>query len=330
MAGDRQLDPQIAGLIEAIAAMGPFEDLSPNGRRQISSRVVQLFRGPASPSFSDVSVNEDDLVVGAKGTAVPVRRYRASSSSGDHVIVFFHGGGWVAGNLPDYDYDMRRMAARTGCQVLACEYRLAPENPFPSPYEDCLAVARRALEMHGAQKVSIAGDSAGGNLALSVALTLADEGVEMGALLLLYPAIDPRALENETYEVNGEGFLLTRPDMKYYYDSYLSHGQHDNDWRAAPGVRDDLRGLPPTTLVTAGFDPLLGENLDLARKLIASDVELSYLPNPALTHGFQQMACTVDAAAKALDRAYDAFSQSVHSRSMLHRPRSRNKILQWD
>ncbi|AMM22154.1 hypothetical protein AX769_00930 [Frondihabitans sp. PAMC 28766] len=280
---------------------------TPAERRNAFRRNAPIFRGPVDRARLDLVDTVDIVLDGPDGRGIKARTYyspeHAVLSRAD-VIVYFHGGGWVAGDLESYDDDMRYLAMTVGGEVVSVEYRLAPENPFPAALEDCVAAARAVASRAGIRSLSLAGDSAGGNLALSTALSLAGSAVHLDALLLLYPVVDRDAQANDSYRANGRGFLLEATDMAYFWSVYESAS-------AQRLLDQSLEGLPPTVLTTAGFDPLRDEGRALAEALIRADVPLIYLPNPMLTHGFQQMVPRVPAAHRAVDRAYQALVHSL-------------------
>lgn len=310
----RALDPELAVFISEFeqTEVNPAS-VSPAERRQAAEEFSPLLRGELSPVLPDerIIVSNESVETSNAGF-VPVRVYRRSrdQQAGHPVIVFLHGGGWVAGSLDSYDPDVRRLVEHAGSTVISVGYRLAPEHPFPAGLEDCLGVIRAvaADPRHG--KVSVAGDSAGGNLALECAIALTAESVELAALLLLYPVVAHDAIGNRSYRDNGSGYLLTHRDMAYYWEVYDPTGEYE-----ALRVRrgGDLGRLPATVLTTAGFDPLHDEGVQLAQCLVDADVPLTYLPSPSLTHGYQQMVPRIPAAERALDEAYAAFKRAIDS-----------------
>jgi acetyl esterase len=298
------LDPQVVELMDLAASTLPaVDDPSPADRRRMAETVAPLFRGPDPDDDLPPIDVEHGTVVSRDGAPVPTRSYRARTKGSPAVALFIHGGGWVAGSIDSYDVDIRRAVARTGMDAVAVEYRLSPEHRRPAAFEDCMAAARSLLAQ--GRPLALIGDSAGGHLALECAVALTAEGSRPAGLLVFFPVVDPLAFDNRSYRENGRDYLLTATDMAYYWASYLGPDSSPEAFaRASPFAPERLRGLPPTVLATAGFDPLLDENRALAADLIAADVRVDYQPNPALTHGFQQMVPRVDAARRAVDRAY--------------------------
>jgi acetyl esterase len=306
------IDPGVSDLMDLAARTLPvLSDPSPDNRRAWAEVVAPLFRGPFSQQ-DDRAVGTFDRVVKSKdGTPISVRTYQPREEVSPARILFIHGGGWVAGSVASYEPDVLRLVGATGMSVASVEYRLSPEHRRPAAIEDCLAAAWMLVESGEASPLAIVGDSAGGNLALECAIALRREGVELAAQLLFYPVVDPSAQNNQSYSENGFGYLLTREDMAYYWDAYLGSADPMAIASYAPFTHERLAGLPPTVLVTAGFDPLRDEGRQLAIDLMRADVPVVYLPNPTLTHGFLQMVPRVAAAADAVDAAYAALGRLV-------------------
>jgi acetyl esterase len=317
------VDPQIVDLIDLAARTLPvLPDPSPDDRRSLADMVAPLFRGPFRQGDVPAVETLDRMVTSKDGTRVSVRLYQPRKEASPATVLFIHGGGWVAGSVASYEPDVLRFVGATGMSVASVEYRLSPEHRRPAALEDCLAAARMLVDTGEASPLAIVGDSAGGNLALECAISLRHEDVRLAAQLLFYPAVDPAAQDNQSYRENGHGYLLTSEDMAYYWSAYLGPEDRGAIAGYAPFARERLAGLPPTVLVTAGFDPLRDEGRQLAIDLIHADVPVTYLPNPTLTHGFQQMVPRVAAATEAVGAAYAAFRRLVADRTAVstHRP----------
>lgn len=237
-----------------------------------------------------LAVVRDVLIPGPAG-AIPARLYdpRESRDPGP-AIVYFHGGGFVVGDLDSHDPICREIAQEMDLPLIAVDYRLAPENPWPAAPADCEAAARWIAGSPDALGRSItglvlAGDSAGGTLSAVTAIALRDQqaAVPLLAQWLIYPAID---LENSasytSYQHFSEGFLLSHDAMTWFNDCYQADMSH---WRASP-LRADLAGLPPTLIVTAGLDPLRDQGRTYAAALTEAGVETIYLEAPGIIHGF--------------------------------------------
>ncbi len=274
----------------------------------------------AMPRRTDVHVLGRTVPGGEGSPAIPVRVYRQfgvgvgigpAERVRPPVIVYFHGGGWELGDLDSHDGTCRLLAAASRCLVVSVEYRLAPEHPFPAAVDDCLAVYawvhRNAEDLgYAPGQVGVMGDSAGGNLAAVVAQqTLAGSPNADGAPPpvaqgLVYPVVDARMVA-ESLRSFGEGFALTLPDMERMRAQYLPDASHWEDPRASPILADDLSGLPPALVVTAGFDPLLDDGANYAAALRKAGVEVEYRCYQDQIHGFLGMGILPDSLALATE-----------------------------
>jgi acetyl esterase len=237
----------------------------------------------------------DRTIPGPVGS-IPVREYRPSAdgASPQPVVVFFHGGGWVIGDLETHDRLARRIARDAGCLVVAVHYRRAPEHRYPAAADDAYAatawVAEHAAEL-GADpdRLAVVGDSAGGNLAAVVAHMARDRGGPPIAFqLLVYPVID-HSFETDSYRDNAEGWMLTAKHMRWYWDQYLGPDGDGADPYASP-LRGDLAGLPPAHVVTAEYDPLRDEGDAYADALRAAGVDVTLQRADGMWHGFLSVA----------------------------------------
>jgi acetyl esterase/lipase len=238
------------------------------------------------------NVETRDLKIRGAAGEIPARLYRpAGVADPSGLLVYFHGGGFVIGDLETHDGHCRRLAALAGCRVLAVDYRLAPEHPFPAGHDDALAATKWAFDNASdlgvdPTRVAVGGDSAGGNLAASVALDLTDDPNRRIAFqLLLYPGIWP---EEETASRKAlDGPVLTRAALDWF-EKLLAAAGHPHAHRAMLGSRD-LSGAPPALIVTAGFDPLKDEGRDYAARLNAAGVSARHVEYPTLVHDFYIM-----------------------------------------
>ncbi|MFD3405495.1 alpha/beta hydrolase [Kribbella sp. NPDC058693] len=213
---------------------------------------------------------------------------------GRGLLVFFHGGGWVVGDLNTHDALCRAIAADTGIRVLSVDYRLAPEAPAPTAAEDAIAAFTWAVEHADdlgvdPDLIAVGGDSAGGNLAAVVAQQTVRRGLPHPALqVLLYPAVDLVA-RRPSRDLFSEGFILSENDIIWYRDHYTPDPTLRPDPIVSPIRAKDLTGLPPTYLTTAGFDPLRDEGLEYAEALRAAGNPLTHIPHPTLCHGYANL-----------------------------------------
>jgi acetyl esterase len=235
-----------------------------------------------------------------KGAAGPLaaRVYRLNFEKSP-TVVFFHGGGWVAGDLETHDRQARLLAIETGAVVVSVDYRRPPETRFPGAFEDGFAAVRdvveRIAEFGGDRaRVGVAGDSAGGNLAATTAIACRDAGIKLAAQLLVYPVTDvvgnyADARENARYpsrKENAEGYFLSRAVMEWFAGHYLTDTSHGADWRVSPLRAKTLAGLAPAVVCTAWFDPLRDEGNAYADALAAAGVPTKYHHGAGLIHGY--------------------------------------------
>lgn len=276
LATESQLMLRLLSATRKPAETLPIEE----GRREIAHQ--SKIAGGSLPIGSVRDVRAGDL---AARLYVPTIAVTPSP-----LLVFFHGGGWIYGDLDSHDGTCRLLAEKAGVRVLAVDYRLGPEDPFPAAYDDALAayswVAENA-ESLGANpaKLAVGGDSAGGNLAAVVAIEAARQGWPLAFQLLVYPATDC-ARDTRSFEMFGEGFFLTREFMRVANQGYLADGVDARDPRVSPLYADLPEGLAPAYLCTAGFDPLRDEGEAYARKLSDAGVTVELKRFPDLIHGF--------------------------------------------
>lgn len=231
-------------------------------------------------------------IPGPAGT-IAARHYRPPAGGQPApLVVFLHGGGWVFGDLDSHDSACRLICRDAGVHVLAVDYRLAPEHPAPAAVDDAYAAYRWARE-HAAElgadprRVAVAGDSAGGNLTAVVCRLARDAGDPMPSLQwLIYPVTDQRG-QARSRSLLGDGFLLTKHDMDWFTDSYLrDSGLDRTDPIVSPLLADDLSGLPPALVITAGFDPLRDEGEQYAVKLREAGVTVDHRVMTSMIHAF--------------------------------------------
>jgi acetyl esterase len=291
------LDPDVQELLDEFAAAGlrDFADMTVLEARSLNGGFDAL-----QGDGEDVASVREILVDGSAGQ-LPARVYHPRPGEELPVVVYFHGGGWVIGNLDVVDKPVRTLANAAGCVVVTVQYRISPETKFPGPAEDCYAatawVAGHAAELGGdASRLAVAGDSAGGNLAAAVALMARDRGTPAIAFqLLIYPTLAP-AQDSEfgSYRSNGEGYMTTAASMRWFYQHYLADaaGERDNPY-AFPLRAKDLRGLPPAHVVTAEHDPLHDEGLAYASALAAAGVTTTTADYEGVIHGFFWMPARI-------------------------------------
>jgi acetyl esterase len=298
----------LTSLLERAASRG-----GPEPDPAETRRLFDATAGLAMPVRTDVHVTGRRIPGPDGAPDLPVRIYRRFGTGVGRgrglrpaAITYFHGGGWVVGGLDSHDASCRLVAAVTGCVVVAVDYRLAPEHPFPAAAEDCLAAYAWVHAAHGELGtaegvVGVMGDSAGGNLAAMVALAGRDGVVPAPvAQGLVYPALDAR-LASPSIEEFAEGFFLTRDGMVDYRDHYLPDRSTWETWRASPLLAEEKSGVAPALVVTAGFDPLRDEGAAYARELAAAGVDVEYRCYDDMVHGFFGMGIVPDCLALATE-----------------------------
>ena len=296
------LDPQARALLDLMLQRGvpPVHTQTPAEARA-AYRDRRSFAQPEPPAVGTVR----DL----QAAGVAMRLVRPVGVADDvalPVLVYFHGGGWVIGDLDTHDVLCRSLAAGAGCAVLAVDYRLGPEHRFPAAVDDCVAALRfvqteaAALGVDPA-RIAVGGDSAGGNLAAVVCLAQREAGLPLPMFqLLIYPATDQRAVA-PSHTHNGQGYLLTADSMAYYRGHYIADAAQWADWRASPLLAASHAGLPPALVLTAGYDPLRDEGRQYADALSAAGVPTQYICFERQIHGFITMGRLIDEANTAVD-----------------------------
>jgi acetyl esterase len=299
------LHPQTRSLLDLIEARGipPTHTLSvADARAYYRDR-----RSVTQPAPAEVALVRELAAEGAHG-AIPLRLYRPLGSNATTalpVLVYYHGGGWVIGDLDTHDSLCRELANGAGCAVVSVDYRLGPEHRFPAAVVDCLAATRWVHSHAGelqldASRLAVGGDSAGGNLAAVVAISARDSGdLPIAFQLLIYPATDQHR-QHPSHTENGQGYLLTKDTMDYFAGHYLADRTQYDDWRASPLLHADLTTLPPALVLTAGYDPLRDEGAAYAERLTAAGNRASYVCFERQIHGFITMGKVLDEANTAV------------------------------
>jgi acetyl esterase len=296
------LDPTVAAVLQMLADSGTPMSMIEGTPQQARDGFRTMTFGIRDPqTLAHVRSAEDRSADG-----VPVRVYRPDVDAAVPTVLFFHGGGFVVGDLDTHDDHSRKICHDVEAVVVSVDYRLAPEHPFPAGFEDCLAVTRwvgeHVAELGGdPDRIAVAGDSAGGNLAAAVALAVRDSGPRLAAQLLLYPGVDFRD-EDDLHPSrieNGEGLFLTREDMRWFRDHYLQDEVHATDPRASVLLAADLAGLPPAVIGTGEFDPLRDEGEAYAKALEDAGVKVVLRRYDGLIHGFFGMGTWSEASAAA-------------------------------
>jgi acetyl esterase len=302
-----ELDPELATVVDEIEALGlpEWHALSVDAARRVEDEV---FAGDPEPPVADVR----DLAFDGPHGEVPVRVYRPAealdrSTPPARTLVHFHGGGWTLGTLDSIDGPCRELATRADAVVVSVDYRLAPEHPFPVAVDEAAAAAEWVADNAAAfggdpERLGVSGTSAGAALALATCLygrELGDDPVELAAQFLCYP-IAGHDFETGSYRENADGPLLTRADMRWFYDRYLRSPVDAHNPFAVPLRAADLGDLPAATVVTAGFDPLRDDGVALAERFEREGTPVEHRHYPAMAHGFCSLADRVETADEAL------------------------------
>lgn len=300
------LDPQAKAIIDMMNDSGfSFTGTTPE---ELRARMGMT----NMPSPVQLESITDRTIPGPAGE-IPVRVYRPSAGTLP-VVVFFHGGGWVIGDLESHDHCCRTIASKAECVVVAVDYRLAPEAKFPAAVDDAWAatewVVANAAELGvDGSRLAVAGDSAGGNLAAVVANLSRDvDHVEVIQQALIYPVTDGTC-DRPSMTENAEGYFLTREAMDWFHGHYADDEADLADPRYSP-ILADLRGAPPAVVVTAGYDPLRDQGNDYARALEAAGVEVDHCEYQGMFHGFFSMDVAVDVASEAQDQVAAALREA--------------------
>ncbi|MBB1092568.1 alpha/beta hydrolase [Rhodopseudomonas palustris] len=290
-----QLDPDAAAVYKAFQDAGrpAYEDLSADEARAyyLAARVV------SNPDPRELASVQSIVIPGPAGD-IPARVYTPKTLRQDDglspALVFFHGGGWVIGNLDTHDVVCRAIADEGQLIVVSVDYRLAPEHKFPAAVEDAIAatqwIADNARKLGiDAEQLSVGGDSAGGNLSAVVTIHARDHGGPMLAgQVLIYPATD-FAMNHPSHHEPETSVLLTHSVIRWFRDHYLTGAHDEKDWRASPARVETLAGLPPAFVMTAGADPLRDEGDEYARRLADAGVPVTHRTYPGQFHGFFTM-----------------------------------------
>jgi acetyl esterase len=300
----RTLDTRTQWFLQLLARSGqqPLHRLGVARAREEIDLFQPVMSGRPAPVGEIV-----DRTISGPGGRLRVRFYRPAGSVARLLptILYFHGGGWAIGSLEAYDLPCRFFCARSGCAIVAVDYRLAPEHKFPAGIDDALA-AFRWLAAEGMElgvdldRIVVAGDSAGGTLATVVAQAVRGEPRTPCLQWLIYPATDLGG-EMPSHTSCGQGFLLTQADMEWFRGLYLNDPAEIADPRVSPLRAPDLSGLPPALIFTAGLDPLRDEGQAYAERLTAAGVKTVHREFDSLIHGFVGMRGALQAAARAMD-----------------------------
>jgi acetyl esterase len=313
------LDPQAEMLLALVkqSNLPEFWQLTPRQAREQFALRAQKIEAKA-----DIHRTEDRLIPGP-ASAIAIRIYwprEAKPAELFPLLLWFHGGGFVIGNLDTHDTACRLLANQADCMVVAVDYRLAPEFKFPAAVDDSHAAARW-MAVHAKEigadpaRIAVGGDSAGANLATVVSILARDQGYpKLSFQLLVYPCTAPEP-EMPSQRKFAEGYLLTRNSIVWFYQQYLRNQRDTKDFRFAPLVTDDLSSLPPALVLVAGYDPLRDEGVEYAKRLIEAGNRVALVNYEGMVHGFFIAGGVLDAARRAVAQSAaalrEAFAQAA-------------------
>jgi acetyl esterase len=304
--------PQAQQVLDGKAASGvpPLWELSPDqGRAVVEANGVIIGAGPSVESVTDITIP-------SQAGGMRARVYSPSSAgSAPGVVVYYHGGGWVVGSLDSWDACCRVLAVASGCDVVSVDYRLAPEHVFPAATDDAFSALEWVASASGlaaGRPIVVAGDSAGGNLALVTALRARDAGGPPVAMqLLVYPVADSDLDRRSYHEYDGDEFIINRGDMVWFWDHYAPDPAVRVNPYASPLRAGDLTELPPAYVITAEHDPLRDEGFECAERLRAARVPVEHRHFGSQIHGFFTFVNVLDDADRAVADAGHAIRAAV-------------------
>ena len=275
-------------------------DVSPDQRRQTFRDEALRFRGDIA-----LDVESLDTTLPLEGRALRARLYIPEIDDEKALVVYFHGGDFVMGDLETHDWLCRRLAHDTHTRFLAIDYRLAPENPFPAGLDDAVetlryvAAHRSEFATPDARLVGM-GDSAGANLVTGASTLVRDEELDLAAQVLIYPTLGPELVTDSAHRY-GKGYLLDLESLRYDYSQYLGEFGDHTDPRVTPLLANDLTGVPPAIIVVAECDPLRDEGVAYAGLLEHFHVSVELLEAEGMVHGFLEMGGVVPEALAIVD-----------------------------
>lgn len=309
------LDPQAQFVLDQLKTLGvpPLETLSPEEARNWTKNLKLLAGTPEK-----VSEVLNQTIEGPRGD-IPIRIYIPEGDGPFPALVFYHGGGWVIGDLDIVDVPCRRIANQANCIVISVDYRLAPEHKFPAAVDDAYAAvkwaateAKKTLPIDP-NKIAVGGDSAGGNLATVVSLIARDEGSpSIVQQILLYP-VTHYSFDTQSYQENADGYFLTKAMMKWFWNHYLEKEEDGKHPYASPLLAENLEGLPPALVITAGFDPLRDEGEAYAKRLQEAGVPVELTRYESMIHGFCWMPGIISQGKQALDEAAETLKRAFET-----------------
>ena len=313
-----RLHPEVRALLEMMDAQDapPLETQDPVEVRNARLEPMKLLAGEP-----DVLGRVEELRIPGPAGDIPARLYSNELGELRPALVYFHGGGFVFGNLDTHDAVCRGIAKESGAVVISIDYRLAPEHKFPAAVDDCYAatvwIAANAGRLGiDAERISVGGDSAGGNLATVVAMRCRDAGGPgLAAQLLLYPVTDLSSYETASHRELAEGYFLTRGAMQWFTGHYVASADLMRHPEVSPLLATNLAGLPPALVITAEFDPLRDEGEAYAGRLEQAGVPVTISRYPGMIHGFISMSGVLTGGRQAIQEAAEFVRAGLQQRA---------------
>lgn len=307
------LDPQAKLVLDQIAASGapPMETLSPEDVR----KAFVMPQGELEP----VGKTKDKTIPGPSQD-IPIRIYYPMEEQSSYpALVFYHGGGWVIGNIESHDNVCRALTNLANCLTISVDYRLAPEHKFPAAVDDSYAAVQYVYD-HAEEfqvdrsRIAVGGDSAGGNLAAVISNLAKDRNSPSICFqLLIYPSTNLGGEPTISMVENSEGYFLTKGAMEWFKDCYLNGEEDKQNNLVTPALYHDFSGLPSALVITAEYDPLRDEGENYGKLLAAAGVDVDCARYEGVIHGFVSMASVIDKGKQALEKAGNTLSKVFHS-----------------
>lgn len=306
------VDPKIRVLLDMIAALqqSPLSETTPQQFRDMRARSRDILNPPAPP----ISIVREETVAGGAGQ-LKARLYDTQDGEARPALVYYHGGGFVLGDLDSHDALCRRLAHYGDIRIIAIDYRLAPEHPFPAAVEDAAAAFADISARHlhfGVDpfRIALGGDSAGANLAAATARSAARSGPPAKFQMLFYP-VTQTVRSTPSREKFADGYFLTKESIDWFDGHYLPPSVDRYDERVSPLLAPPPKGLAPALVVTAGFDPLKDEGRDYADQMEKAGVDCRYVDYPDQVHGFVSFTAFSSVAEEAIADAARAVRDAL-------------------
>ncbi len=328
--------------VTLILIMGIFWSQTEHGQLDYKAAVILKLRGDGQKQLMPETIRREatlrarflqkraieiakteDMIISGPAGALTVRLYHPSQEENLPVFIYYHGGGWVMGNFETHDTICRAYAKKAGVIVAAVDYRLAPENPYPKAFDDSYAALEWVYDNIKSYKgdpsrITVGGDSAGGNLAAAVAIKARDvSGPKIIYQVLLYPVTNSARMETESYLSFANGYGLTKAHMIFFRESYLPKKSDRLAPYASPLLTKNLMNLPPAIIITAGFDVLRDEGMAYANRLIHAGNQVEKIHYPTMIHGFATMGRIFPEASDAVSRTAQALKKCVLNSKIL-------------